>query len=662
MHIKNFTLLVLCILLATAPLHAQDDNNNSENNGENKEERASGLLKELLEFRIAKDAMGIYFLTNVNHPATGNAPLRDSIVSLMDSTNICFSVKDTMELDHFWSFLCNTKDYKTQKDGFSDYLEALDFDDESYVETDLYKAGYDIHFIPQWDKSQAPPKDESRKYKMKIYTKIPSGLKDDVSNTDLEQAANEPIQENTINFVGFGNHQPNKEAVNKGFFAGFDYIKELNVKKEKIEYFIVNGKDTIPCKDNPDLCFAQKDTIVEFKLIANNPDISFDNVTWKLDGEKQNRDSTIQISFKKQKNIKIKIKKKVEASGKDYILNSKIKIYKNPIVRFEKKNGFDGEYGFDNADYTALKESGDYEKLNIYGHPNTDYFVPWMTVTGTENYTLNVDVSNLARSAGKDENFEVRFVPSDKNNITINNQSSLRVNYNELKSIRNISIRVDENSELDEPHYIKVYSQNSKILGKLAILKQDKIVKDVYFVYVDNGNRITNILDHNKVLDFLNNNSHNQIFVEWESQGVDTMQINFDSPNNSTDALNRINSYYLRNYNPEKNAETPIFYLTNIEIPSSEGYVGGAADMISFLGAIIFKQGKKEHVAHEFGHLNGLPHTFCEENAINCSEVVNRDNINRYIPKKQSNNFMDYFNTKEVFYLYQWHYMLNYNN
>ena len=140
--------IFLFILFFNSPrLQAQDDNNNSGENEENKEERVSGLLNELFEFRIAKDALRIYNLTNVDKSWTPNGELRDSIIGFRELAGINFMLRDTMAYDHFWSFICNGGGYKTP-DGAS----------EGSAE-----ARFKIQFNPDWNKTQEdPPKGHSR--------------------------------------------------------------------------------------------------------------------------------------------------------------------------------------------------------------------------------------------------------------------------------------------------------------------------------------------------------------------------------------------------------------------------------------------------------------------------------------------------------------------
>ena len=168
MHIKNFILLVLCILLATAQLQAQDENNTGTND-ENKEERASGMLKELFEFRIAKDALRIYNLTNVDKSWTLNGELRDSIIGFWELAGINFLLRDTMACDHFWAFICNGGGYKTQED---------------------------------------PPKGTERKYNVEIHPSMPDN--DDINKTDFKEATNNPLTDVKLSFADNQNNEYNR--------------------------------------------------------------------------------------------------------------------------------------------------------------------------------------------------------------------------------------------------------------------------------------------------------------------------------------------------------------------------------------------------------------------------------------------------------------------
>ena len=207
MHIKNFTLLVLCILLATARLQAQDDNDNSGSSDESKEERVSGLLKELFEFRIAKDALRIYNLTNVDKSWTPNGELRDSIIGFRELASINFMLRDTMAYDHFWSFISNGGGYKTP-DGAS----------EGSAE-----ARFKIQFNPDWNKTQEdPPEGTERKYSVEIHPSVPNN--DDINETDFKEATNKPITDTKLSFADNQNNENNREAVNSGIYEAMEFI------------------------------------------------------------------------------------------------------------------------------------------------------------------------------------------------------------------------------------------------------------------------------------------------------------------------------------------------------------------------------------------------------------------------------------------------------
>ncbi|MFW6145322.1 MAG: hypothetical protein ACOC4Y_00845, partial [bacterium] len=148
-HNKVLVLLFSFILLFNLALHAQDDNDNSGNDDKSREERVSGMLKELFEFRIAKDALRIYNLTNVDESWTPNAELRDSIIGFRELAGINFSLRDTMAYDHFWSFICNGGGYKSPEGAKEDMSEAK----------------FNIQFNPTWNKTQEdPPEGTERKY------------------------------------------------------------------------------------------------------------------------------------------------------------------------------------------------------------------------------------------------------------------------------------------------------------------------------------------------------------------------------------------------------------------------------------------------------------------------------------------------------------------
>ena len=476
-------ILVTLLCLLAVQVQGQDTNQTDESaNIEKTQEQVRRGLRELIECQIAKDALGIYLLNNVKHSITRNQPLRKNIIDLVDSTNICFFVKGTMEYKHFWSFICNKGDYKSPKDNFADYWEALDFDDESYVEKNLYKAGYEITFIPQWNTSKIPPTKKDRKdreYRMNISPEIPASLSEDISESELKAEVNDPIKESTITFEGRGNHQKNKKTFNKGFFAGFDYIKGLKVQKEKIEYSIVKGKDTISCKDNPDLSFSQKDTNVELKLIANNADVSLDNVTWEVDGEEESEGNTCQISLKEAKNKRLKIKKEVEASGKDYILDpgisTNIKINGTYPRYFVQVNGKENpnisvnyeqieEIRKNAIDNKKHKHDPQRAKVHYFGdkvETRLKFFKKNGPNAELKEYKTNWKyLNNNGKELDKSQNKSYSNTISDKQSITIEFTTDYEEN-DETKTLRYNILEINFLRVIPDFYYNKAVDENS---------------------------------------------------------------------------------------------------------------------------------------------------------------------------------------------------------
>jgi hypothetical protein len=304
----------------------------------------------------------------------------------------------------------------------------------------------------------------------------------------------------------------------------------------------------------------------------------------------------------------------------------------------------------------------------MQGYSNKDYYVPWVSIPNNNSIQLDINVRKLKRNAQKDDNFKVRFIPS-ASNISINNQDSLVLNYDQLNSQNPIQISVDYNTveDFDNPDYIGVYNQNGQIIGKLAVIKRDMEPQKIHFIYVDNGNGTGNLMSHNTILDFLNNYSHNQFFINWVNEGIDTLHLQNVQINNSTQMTNYMAQMYKNKTGVDvSGAENKkFFFITDIEIEKNGGQVGGNANTGGSYGAL-FKTDKemKENAAHECGHLLGLPHSFCgdksDESGLDpCLNCVKRGGTDRTITESSSNNFMDYNNPKEAFYLYQWYYIIN---
>ncbi len=167
-----------------------------------------------------------------------------------------------------------------------------------------------------------------------------------------------------------------------------------------------------------------------------------------------------------------------------------------------------------------------------------------------------------------------------------------------------------------------------------------------------------------EILNYLNNNSHNQLHVKWELAQpsvnyIDTLDISSDyilNPNGltftkSTNILNYLKNKYIAKYqiNVESNPENQYFFVTNLTnvMSQSGGISGGINGTGGNSGAFFVSILNKFYVySHELGHGLGLNHTF-------------ENNGSKNIPQGKTSNFMDYNSSYDTWFRYQYLRILN---
>ena len=603
---------------------------------------AKGIMKELFMFKMAIDVLEIRQLISNNE-------LGDSVENYMyHYDNALFFKSTLLDYDFFWNRVLGRKKYKVPErkiflDSKGKYLENND------VGTSI---DFDIVLTPNWEDSV---KEESLiDYNVKITTGNYTNLAfiEYEERTLLDEAMNSHLTKVAT---------PKEAKVNDAVFNGLEKLRVLCADLKKPNFHITVGTDTTKFENDSEICINQRNGKIKLTLHYDNPLYPMDDIKWELDGDKVGGGLTYDISLLDAKNKKVSILR-----GGFSFFEFEFSIYENPIIVFDKSKTFNGSYGFDNADYDALRNSGDYDKLNLFGHNNYDYYVPLLTSSNTVN--LSIDVKSLKSKAKNDANFKVKFIPSISD-IKINNLDSLILDYTQLKNLNSIQIeKRNPNATINFSNldYVGVFTQDNQLIGKLKVIRKQIVDKDIVFVIVNNGTGVPS-LNHNTVFNFFNNNSHNQFFIRYNLNSIEYITTNISGVS-ATDAILALNTAIIAQTGRSPSFETGkyFFFITDIAIPKSNDpnetdYTGGVAITGKNIAAIFLK-GKEGEAAHELGHCLGLPHTFCgfkskEQGSQFCIDCVLHSGIDRSIPEKKSNNIMDYSTIKEVFYLYQWKYI-----
>ncbi len=368
-----------------------------------------------------------------------------------------------------------------------------------------------------------------------------------------------------------------------------------------------------------------------------------------------------------------------------------------PSVDFKTVSGYDGAFGFDNG-YTHRDKSGAlglYKDYSSFTNKNLPVYASNISLVPNQTIQLEIDLNT------RDKNSQFKFVRSNSS-ILINNTNAdtISYTYQNLKDNKIITIKVTnitQHNSYTKADNITIYDAKKNIVGKLQIFCDLPVEKELILVYVNHGNGYP-VISEADILNELNTKSHNQLHIKWKISTKDSLRndllgknypilkrIDVTSPynanqnhytnknnvlmnlrakyqgitnhNNISDGGVRIEEYGLNpSYNTNNNNFIYFFFITNITVQSSASdlYIGGINDLNGNIGALFNGGGLKE-ISHELGHALNLRHAFKDykPNTDIIAEPETDDN-KKPNAKGQTNNYMDYFNTKEIFFLYQY--------
>jgi hypothetical protein len=213
---------------------------------------------------------------------------------------------------------------------------------------------------------------------------------------------------------------------------------------------------------------------------------------------------------------------------------------------------------------------------------------------------------------------------------------------------------------------VMVKETNEKV-GELEYYCAEPIKKTVNLIYVKfkGETNYPNPYTNDELQKFLNENSHNQFFIEYliqsENFEIDQDRITFLSRKNSTEAIyyglkvKKFPTYEWDKEVAEYNKKFDYYFVTDIEkvkTTADDGspgsYLGGAHWLGTNGGAHLkttspIGETQVELDAHEFGHWIGIPHPFEEKdrngNIVHKSKPFIKIETNQGSTK---DNFMDY--------------------
>jgi hypothetical protein len=469
---------------------------------------------------------------------------------------------------------------------------------------------------------------------------------------------------------------------------------DMEAKKGNPYFVQVSGWPS-PYRQGDKMYFVRQRGTVQIVLGADS--LKMDSPVWKLGKDIIGTGDTLQMPLTETMTETIKV---TDGANGDKKFDFVLEVYEKPIVSFaHASSNFDGYFLFDDASQTVLQNAGDYQDItdSIFHkdyaiNKKKSYFVGLM---GDHRLDAAVPAKLRAIVGGRKQNdpgFAVTLLPTSPN-VRVDKAASAVIT-----SDTDIEITFTDILPQDEKHYLNAFDQSGELVGRLELVCRPMPnpastnnpnlakIKFIYIVEHNKHGRISKIhpLSTNSILDFLNNKSHNQLFIRWnmtmvaDTVDIDSMaQAYFNSHFNHNQSLNDIRKdletravLVLQSYNilrgiNESNDKTMHcrFFLspytpTGTDANGLPSETRGSNDFehsytMAYSGLTL------KVAAHEQGHDLFLPHTFCHEKGpkVGCPELV--ISKNRGIPENNAKkNYMDYMKdlfteTRVMFFKYQ---------
>lgn len=359
----------------------------------------------------------------------------------------------------------------------------------------------------------------------------------------------------------------------------------------------------------------------------------------------------------------------IDGETKSYEL--KETMYPDVIVNFERKDNYNGEFGFDwyRADYPSIiLDQSKLEALKNEYTPTTikgkEYFIPWLAMFPNQNNVklmLNVAMEGKIVGRAKDATIQlpaqqgIRFEPSE-------------IKITKAKEEGKIEVQVFCEQPLTDNLQIDIkYSHNDEVIGKINILKNDNIynlglrlIKVVSDKEETKARELTYINDSLASVDlenFLNKNSLQQALIktkidpdeflielDYEKLKQEKKIDGYKFANKDTrdEITNLILKKYIEKYDPQEAGKDIIVFITAL-YDDNAGGLGQLYNAQARYCFVLFSAlGREETFAHEIGHVLGCEHTFESEADEKIKDA--NDFINKYEDaiEKNKNTISEY--------------------
>jgi hypothetical protein len=411
-------------------------------------------------------------------------------------------------------------------------------------------------------------------------------------------------------------------------------------EKEGLSYFITVSNDDNKYKTKSEIAFLVQNNKVILTLGNENKELVEENIIWKVSNKEECVNNlSCELGLKSVENRTIKV-----YHDKELLIKINLSTYDKPKAIFAPNVDFSGQFGFDQANIRELQLANDYENFSL---KQEKYYVPVITMVPNQREIIKLKLRDLSKSAKNDKDFKIKLKPTN-NQITIDFQPELELTYNELLQDVPILIgtpNVSTKASFNKKEYIVVTDHLGDVIGKIALV-YGAVIKEisVVFIYVDSGNGYPS-KSVNDILNFINLKSHNQFFRKWTLEKEVKLDISSHYKGNSSvyqsheTVLSTLRSQYKKDNDYQLNQH--YYFITDLTVSKQGGIVGGQAVMGGNIGAV-YDKGDNEAIAHEFGHLLNLDHTFSD------------DLGQRKLPQGSTKNYMDYIsNGRNMFFLYQ---------
>jgi hypothetical protein len=336
---------------------------------------------------------------------------------------------------------------------------------------------------------------------------------------------------------------------------------------------------------------------------------------------KSNSDSC-RVQINNKGNIKIVVKDSLNYELSQFTLN----IYdEKPEFKWRKVNesAYTGEYGFDNFydTYPVLKTNANYYTLQVNGKT---VYVPWLTAMKSEPVTVKIKIDNITNFK-KDSTAYLRFIsPTSITTVLNNGRTDNKLTAKDLLTAQEYELKITANTtEIFNNRFVYIIDQINDTIGKIAVVCKENTPKNLRVIYIkDPKVRRTNNMNITTLQTFLNNNSYNQVFINWTVQhfpASDTLVVP-DSiskiirrSGDPTVAYTELTALFQNKTGINVKGPTigTDFYLFltsyNLSSPTTNKWKGFAKRGTS-TGVFLTDLGNEPIAAHELGHCFGLLH------------------------------------------------------